>query len=241
MIKVLVNGAKGRMGSEAVKAVSAENDLQLVGETDIGDDLAQALRSLRPDVVIDFTIPEAGIKNTRTIIENGVHPVIGTSGFREADVAALKRFAEEKKVGGLIAPNFSIGAVLMMKFSQDAAKYLPHVEIIELHHDGKADSPSGTAVRTAEMIAEVRTRPQEKPDRQILPGARGAALAGVHIHAVRLPGLVAHQRVMFGGKGESLTIQHDSLNRESFMPGVILACRRVPGLNELVYGLEHIL
>jgi len=242
MIRVLVNGAKGRMGKEAVQAVNQDTALELAGECDLGDNLAAAIRNTNADVVVDFTTAESGVKNTETILKSGARPVIGTSGFKEADVHSLQRLASELKIGGVIAPNFAIGAVLMMKFAREAAKYLPEVEIIELHHDGKADSPSGTAVKTAEMIAAARTEAKAaKADIAIIPGARGAELGGVRIHSVRLPGFVAHQEVIFGGKSQSLTIRHDSIHRESFMPGVCLACREVVNRDELYYGLEHLL
>ncbi len=242
MIRVLINGAKGRMGREVVRAVSEDEQLDLVGEADAGDDLAEAIRRSAASVVVDFTTAESGVRNTRIILESGVHPVIGTSGFKEHDVMELQHIAGKSRIGGVIAPNFAIGAVLMMKFARDAARYLPDVEIIELHHDGKADSPSGTAVKTAEMIAAARrsTGPR-KEDIAIIPGARGAELDGIRIHSVRLPGFVAHQEVIFGGKSQSLTIRHDSIHRESFMPGVCLACREVVKRHELYYGLEHLL
>ncbi len=242
MIRVLVNGARGRMGQEAVSAVKAEEGLELVAETDIGDDLARAIRENRTQVVVDFTTASAGFANAKIIIEAGARPVIGTSGFREEQVRELQVLAKARETGGVIAPNFAIGAVLMMKFAQEAAKYLPHVEVIELHHDGKADSPSGTAVRTVELINQVRQKQVSTVKESfVISGARGAELGGVHIHSVRLPGLVAHQQVIFGGAAQTLTIQHDSLHRKSFMPGVVLACKKVVTVTELFYGLENLL
>ena len=242
-IRVLVNGAKGRMGQEIVKAVTAAADLELVDQTDLGDDLIARIKESQAQAVVDFTTAAVAFENTRKILEAGVHPVIGTSGLLAEQVAELQQLAEDKGIGGLIAPNFAIGAVLLMKYVQDAAKYLPDVEVIELHHNRKADAPSGTAVKTAQLIAEAR---QEIPkalveEKELFEGARGSEVHGVRVHSLRLPGLVAHQEVIFGGTGETLTIRHDSIHRESFMPGVCLACRKVIGTQQLFYGLEHLL
>ncbi len=242
-IRVLVNGAKGRMGQEVVKAVTAAADLELVDQTDLGDDLIARIKASQAQAVVDFTTAAVAFENTRKILEAGVHPVIGTSGLLAEQVAELQQLAEDKGIGGLIAPNFAIGAVLLMKYAQDAAKYLPDVEVIELHHNRKADAPSGTAVKTAQLIAEAR---QEIPkalveEKELFEGARGSEVHGVRVHSLRLPGLVAHQEVIFGGTGETLTIRHDSIHRESFMPGVCLACRKVIGTQQLFYGLEHLL
>ena len=242
-IRVLVNGAKGRMGQEVVKAVTAASDLELVDQTDLGDDLIARIKASQAQAVVDFTTAAVAFENTRKILEAGVHPVIGTSGLLAEQVAELQQLAEDKGIGGLIAPNFAIGAVLLMKYAQDAAKYLPDVEVIELHHNRKADAPSGTAVKTAQLIAEAR---QEIPkalveEKELFEGARGSEVHGVRVHSLRLPGLVAHQEVIFGGTGETLTIRHDSIQRESFMPGVCLACRKVIGTQKLFYGLEHLL
>lgn len=243
MIKVLVNGAKGRMGQEVVKAVLADSELELVAQTDFEDDLKAEIIKSKAAVVVDFTTAVSGFKNTKIIIEAGASPVIGTSGFKEDDVKKLQALAAEKKVSGVIAPNFAIGAVLMMQFAQVAAKYLPDVEIIETHHDGKVDSPSGTAIRTAELISQTRAKLQiqTKEEVALIPGARGATHNNIHIHSVRLPGFVAHQEVIFGGKAQTLTIRHDSNHRESFMPGVCLACKEVSKHTQLYYGLEHLL
>ena len=242
-IRVLVNGAKGRMGQEVVKAVTAAVDLELVDQTDLGDDLIARIKASQAQAVVDFTTAAVAFENTRKILEAGVHPVVGTSGLLAEQVAELQQLAEDKGIGGLIAPNFAIGAVLLMKYAQDAAKYLPDVEVIELHHNRKADAPSGTAVKTAQLIAEAR---QEIPkalveEKELFEGARGSEVHGVRVHSLRLPGLVAHQEVIFGGTGETLTIRHDSIHRESFMPGVCLACRKVIGTQQLFYGLEHLL
>ena len=242
-ICVLVNGAEGRMGQEVVKAVTAAADLELVDQTDLGDDLTTRIKASQAQAVVDFTTAAVAFENTRKILEAGVHPVVGTSGLLAEQVAELQQLAEDKGIGGLIAPNFAIGAVLLMKYAQDAAKYLPDVEVIELHHNQKADAPSGTAVKTAQLIAEAR---QEIPkalveEKELFEGARGSEVHGVRVHSLRLPGLVAHQEVIFGGTGETLTIRHDSIHRESFMPGVCLACRKVIGTQQLFYGLEHLL
>lgn len=242
MIKVLVNGANGRMGKEAVNAINNDDALTLVGEIDYQDDLAASINKLTPDVVVDFTAASAGYENTKAILNNGARPVIGTSGFVEAQVQELQALSRDKELGGLIAPNFSVGAVLMMKFAAEAAKYLPDVEVIEAHSTQKEESPSGTGLRTAEMIAAARTSPpQPCSDKELIEGARGAELHGVKLHSIRLPGVVAQQTVFFGGLSETLKIEHNSQHRESFMPGVVLACKKVVEHNELVYGLEHLM
>jgi len=241
-IRVLVNGAKGRMGQESVKAIEAAPGLVLVGSSDIEDDLEQKIQESKAQVVVDFTTAEQAFKNVQKIIAQKVHPVIGTSGLLPEQVELLKNACTEAKLGAIIAPNFAIGAVLMMKYAQDAVKYFPHVEIIELHHNRKADAPSGTAIKTASMMAAQRKAPQSLiVETEILEGARGATLDDISIHSIRLPGMVAHQEVLFGGASQTLRIRHDSIHRESFMPGVCLACKKVVALKELIYGLEHIL
>lgn len=240
-IRVLINGSKGRMGQAAVKAISHDSELELIAETGRGDDLNLAIQRHKPDVVVDFTNAEAVLQTTKIIIENNVRPVIGTSGLLPEQIRKFQAECEKMQLGGIIAPNFSLGAVLMMKYAREAVKYFPHVEIIEMHHDGKLDSPSGTAMRTAEMMAEVREKLTVKSSREIIPGSRGAMHHEIPIHAIRLPGLIAHQQVIFGDTGETMTIRHDSVDRISFMPGVCLACKKVMSLNTLVYGLEHVL
>jgi 4-hydroxy-tetrahydrodipicolinate reductase len=242
MVKVIVNGATGRMGSEAVKAINNDSALQLVAECDFGDDLAALIKSSGAQVVVDLTAASAGFSNTQIILNAGACPVIGTSGFQVEQVKELQALATEKQLGGLIAPNFSIGAVLMMKFSAEAAKYLPDAEVIEAHSPQKEESPSGTGIRTAELIAAARTKtPVECSDKELIEGARGAELHGVKLHSVRLPGVVAQQTVFFGGLSETLKIEHNSQHRESFMPGICLACKEVVKRSELVYGLEHLM
>jgi 4-hydroxy-tetrahydrodipicolinate reductase len=242
-IRVLVNGAKGRMGTLVAQAVRQDAELELVGETDLGDDLAGTIASSRAQVVVDFTAPAAAFPNAQIVIRAGAHPVFGTTGFLPEQIAALQAQCGGKQLGGLIAPNFAIGAVLMMRFAAEAARYLPNVEIIELHHDGKAEAPSGTAIKTAEMIAERRPKapPLKVESKELAPGARGTRAYAVPIHSVRLPGHVAHQEVILGGVGETLRIRHDTVSRESFMPGVLFGIKKVVGLKELVYGLEHLL
>ena len=230
------------MGQESVKAVSADPELDLVAQTDLGDNLPEIIDQTKAQVVVDFTTAAVAMETSADIIQAGARPVIGTSGLLPEQVAELKNLCKKQKLGGVIAPNFAIGAVLMMKYSQDAAKYFPHAEVIEMHHDGKVDAPSGTAIKTANLIAVARSSvPQKIAEKEIITGARGANAEDVRIHSVRLPGLVAHQQVLFGGQSQTLTIRHDSIHRDSFMPGVCLACKKVMDLHELVYGLEHLL
>lgn len=227
MIRVLVNGALGKMGRVTTEAIAREADLQLVASTTRTDALHEAIRKYKPQVVVDFTNPQSVFANAQTIIAERVHPVIGTTGLTTEQIATLTQQCDELSLGGIIAPNFSLGAVLMMKYSQDAARYFADVEIIEMHHPKKLDAPSGTAIKTAQMMQPVRS--SEKKDQPI------------PIHSVRLPGLFAHQMVIFGGAGETLTIRHDATDRNAMMPGVFLACRKVMELKYLVYGLENLL
>jgi len=263
MIRIMVCGAYGKMGREVLNAVHKDDQLSVVGAVDIksdfadvgeligvgkigvivGDDLQTVINETKPQVMVDFTAPESVMPNIRLAIKNGVCPVIGTTGISSADLAEVRDMCTRHKVNALIAPNFSVGALLLMQLSVEAAKYFPHVEIIELHHDQKLDAPSGTAIRTAELIAAKRGELKQGHPAEVekLPGARGADLAGIKIHSVRLPGYVAHQEVIFGGLGQTLTIRHDSMSRETFMPGVLLACKRVLTADGLIYGLENIL
>ena len=243
-INILVNGYRGKMGQEAVQAIEASPDLNLVGTADTGDDIVELIHIHKAQVVLDFTRADTVYTNTKLIISAGAHPVIGTTGLTREQIQELKNLCEAKKLGALIIPNFSIGAVLMMKYARDAARYFPDVEIIELHHNQKQDSPSGTAIKTAEMIAQNRSSKNKAFEiniKETLPGARGALGYDIPIHSVRLSGLVAHQEVIFGGEGETLTLRHDSLHRQSFMPGVCLACKKVVELDGLIEGLEFIL
>jgi 4-hydroxy-tetrahydrodipicolinate reductase len=241
MIKVGVLGAKGRMGSEVVKAVNAATDLELAATVDLGDSM-DALKSC--DVVVDFTNPDGVMKNLEFLISNDINAVVGTTGFDTGKIAQVEGWlASHPNIGVLLAPNFAIGAVLMMEFAKQAAPYFESVEIIELHHPNKVDAPSGTAARTAELINQARSKMQKQPDATTtsLDGARGAKVGDVPIHSVRLRGLVAHQEVLFGGLGETLTIRHDSLDRVGFMPGVLLGCREVLKKPGLTIGLEKFL
>jgi 4-hydroxy-tetrahydrodipicolinate reductase len=241
-MKVAVLGAKGRMGTETSAAIRDAKDLELVAQLDLGDSLDQLVTS-GAQVVVDFTHPDAVMKNLEFAITNGINVVVGTTGFDDAKLAKLKTLlAANPKVGALIAPNFALGAVLMMQFSQVAAKYFESVEIIELHHANKVDAPSGTAIRTAQMITDVRKQNSKAamPDatKDGLAGARGATVGDVPIHSVRSHGYVAHQEVIFGDPGETLSIRHDSINRAGFMPGVLLGVREVVKHPGLTVGLE---
>ena len=230
------------MGQESIKAISEDPELELVAQTDLGDNLAESIDQSKAQVVVDFTTAASAFKNIVCIIESGARPVIGTSGLLPEDIAELQILCTKQKLGGIIAPNFAVGAVLMMKYSQDAIKYFPHAEVIELHHDGKVDAPSGTAIKTANLLTESRNSVTKTiAEKEIIPGARGANSEDIRIHSVRLPGLVAHQEVIFGGQSQTLTIRHDTIHRDSFMSGVCLACKKVMDLNELIYGLEHLL
>ena len=241
VIKVGVLGAKGRMGSEVVKAVEAASDMKLHAANDLGDSIDSVKGA---DVVVDFTNPEGVMKNLEFLINNDINAVVGTTGFDAGKIAQLEGWlASHPKVGVFIAPNFAIGAVLMMEFAKQAAPYFESVEIIELHHPNKVDAPSGTATRTAELINQARANMAAQPDATNtgLEGARGAKVGDVPIHSVRLRGLIAHQEVLFGGVGETLTIRHDSLDRVGFMPGVLLGCREIIKKSGLTIGLEKFL
>jgi len=241
-IRVLVNGALGRMGQMTVKTLESLSEFQVVGQTNRADNLAQAIQKSGAQVVVDFTHPSAVYQNTRTIIKAGAHPVIGTSGLMPKQIKKLQDECKKLKRGGLIAPNFSLGVILMLKYAQELVKYFPEVEIIEMHHDRKRDCPSGTAMYTAEKLAEARGRRRMVAEQhENIPGSRGADYLGIPIHAVRLPGLVAHEQIIFGDLGETLTLRHDSMDRQCFMRGVVLACKKVSKLKELAYGLEAIL
>lgn len=242
-IKVGVLGAKGRMGSEACKAVIDAPDLDLVAAIDLGDSLNQLITN-GAQVVVDFTHPDSVMRNLEFAIKNGISVVVGTTGFDEKKLNEIKGWlSAHPTTGALIAPNFGLGAVLMMQFAAKASKYFESVEIVELHHPNKADAPSGTAARTAEMITEARgsVKKSAMPDATstALDGARGALVGDVHVHSVRLRGLVAHQEVILGDLGETLTIRHDSIDRTGFMPGVLLGVRKVVNNPGLTFGLEH--
>ena len=242
MIKVGVLGARGRMGAEVVKAVTEASGLDLVAALDLGDSLDQ-LKITGAEVVVDFTTPDSVMANLEFLISNGINAVVGTTGFDADRIAKLEKLiAANPKVGVLIAPNFAIGAVLMMEFATKAAKYFESAEIIELHHPNKVDAPSGTAARTAELMSKARKEAGlgAMPDATStsLDGARGATVGDVPVHSVRLRGLIAHQEVLLGGLGETLSIRHDSLDRAGFMPGVLLGVRKVVANPGLTFGLE---
>ena len=242
MINVAVLGARGRMGSEVVKAVEATEGLALVAALDLGDSLDQ-LKGSAAHVVVDFTTPDSVMSNLEFLINNGINVVVGTTGFDDAKLATVKGWlAQNPSVGVLVAPNFAIGAVLMMEFAEKAARYFESAEIIELHHPAKVDAPSGTAARTAELMSAARKEAGlgAMPDATTtaLDGARGALVGGIPVHSVRARGLVAHQEVLFGGLGETLTIRHDSIDRAGFMPGVILGVRKIVNTPGLTHGLD---
>lgn len=243
--RVAVLGARGRMGSEAVQAVESAPDMELVAALGSGDPL-ERLTEAGAEVAVDLTRPDAVMANAEYCVDHGIHAVIGTTGWTDERLRTLRdRLADSPGTGVLIAPNFGIGAVLTMRFAQQAARFFESVEVVELHHPNKADAPSGTAVRTAQVVGEARNAAglPAQPDATAtsLDGARGADVEGVPVHAVRLRGLVAHQEVLFGGESETLTLRHDSMHRSSFMPGVLLGVRRVPSTPGLTFGLEHFL
>lgn len=257
MIEVAVTGALGKMGSTVCGAVAAAEGLSLAAAVDtafageearrqLGHEvpmftsLAECLQTGHIDVAVDFTTPDAVFDNISTCLDAGVHCVVGTTGMEARQFAEVEQKAREGEANCFLAPNFAIGAVLMMEAAKVISRYMPDCEIVELHHDQKLDAPSGTALRTAEMIADSRLEEPEPAGPEGNP-SRGTVYKGIPVHSVRLPGLVAHQEVMFGGQGQTLTLRHDSISRESFMPGVVLAIQRVPQLSGLVVGLEKIL
>ena len=242
MIKVGVLGARGRMGAEVVRAINEATDCELVAALDLGDSL-DVLLTNKAEVVVDFTTPDSVMANLEFLITNGIHSVVGTTGFDEARIAQVKKLlAAYPKVGLLIAPNFAIGAVLMMEFAEKAARYFESAEIIELHHPAKVDAPSGTAARTAELMTQARKdaglAPMPDATTTSLDGARGSKVGDIPVHSIRARGLVAHQEVILGGLGETLTIRHDSLDRAGFMPGVLLGVRKVSTHPGLTHGLD---
>ncbi|MDQ3814261.1 MAG: 4-hydroxy-tetrahydrodipicolinate reductase [Armatimonadota bacterium] len=267
MIKVLVSGAAGRMGREVVKAVAGDAETQLVGAVDkhavgrdagevagidrqnvlIADDLAQALRASGAEVAVDFSTPYAVLGNIRTMLDAGVSPVVGTTGIKQNDLDEIDRASRAAGVPVFIAPNFAIGAVLMMRFAAECSKLFDAAEIIEYHHDQKLDAPSGTAFKTAQMMRAARDEDfkrvggDEESEGSVAPHSRGGQIGGVAIHSVRLAGYLAHQEVIFGMAGQTLSIRHDTITRECYMPGVLRAIKAVRGLQGLTYGLENIL
>ncbi len=262
-IKVIVSGAYGKMGMETAKAVHNDDQLELVGLVDIrarreqgadlaGDnefqlpvdnDLDSLLERAKPHIMVDFTNPQAVYNNVKAALKCGVGCVVGTTGLNEVELKQLEKIALENAVGVAVIPNFAIGAVLMMKLAQEAAQYFPDVEIIEMHHDRKMDAPSGTAIKTAEMINSNRVPNPVRNSREYerLTGSRGGDINGIKIHSVRLPGFVAHQEVIFGGVGQSLRIRHDSFDRVGFMPGVLMTIKKMMGIKGLIYGLDNLM
>jgi len=234
-----VVGAVDRL--EVGSDIGFMNGMQPAGVT-ISDDLAEVIAATRPQVMVDFTTASVAMANARLAVEKGVRPVVGATGISMAELDELHQICEARQVGAVVAPNFSLGAILMMHFAQKAARYFPRAEIIELHHEQKIDAPSGTALKTAELMAEeidgsiLAPAAEEK-----FPGARGTTYRGLAVHSVRLPGAVAHQEVIFGGQGQLLTIRHDTTSREAFLPGLLLAIRKVLQLKGVVYGLENLL
>lgn len=243
MIRVGVLGARGRMGATVVDAVEAAPDLKVVAAIDAGDSRDSLANA---EVVVDFTHPDAVMDNLKYAVEHGIHAVVGTTGFTDERLSAVREWLAAKPgVGVLVAPNFALGAVLAMRFAQQAARFYESVEIIELHHNRKADAPSGTAAHTARLVAQARRSAGLEPGSDAttteLDGARGAVVDDVRVHSVRLPGLVAHEEILFGQEGETLTIRHDSMDRTSFMPGVLLGVREVVRRPGLTVGLENVL
>lgn len=248
MIKVAVCGANGKMGQEVVKAVCSASDMELVAKIDIFNgefsSIDEAKNAREIDVLIDFTQPASIFENALYCLNNNIKIVIGTTGLSDSQIEELKRLSNEKSVACLIAPNFSTGAVLLMKFAQMASKYFDNAEIIELHHNQKKDAPSGTAVKTAQLMAEANDdfTKGNCPEKETIEGARGGvAYNNIHIHSVRMPGYIASQEVLFGASGQIMTLRHDSMNRECYMAGVLLATRFVYENDNFVYGLDNIM
>lgn len=235
-ISVIVNGASGKMGALACEALKKDPRFECVAGLSRKDDLAQVIIETKAEVVVDLTRADVVYQNAMTIIEAGAHPVIGTSGLSKEQIQTLTDRCETLELGGLIVPNFSIAVLLMMRFSKMAAKLMPDVEIVEIHHPQKFDAPSGTAVKTAAVIAEARSSKKEVKD---VSSSRGMLVDGIPVHALRLPGVLAKQYVLFGSEGETLTILHESMDRHCFMPGLLLACECVMDFKTLKYGLEH--
>ncbi len=242
MIKVVVNGALGKVGKTVVTAVTNEKDMVLLKGLDVEDDINKYLKSNKVDVVVDFTRPESRMENVKAILSNGAHAVIGTTGFTDDDLKQVSKWCAEYKKNIIIGPNFAIGTIFQMYFAKIAAKHFDTAEIVEYHHDQKVDFPSGTAVKTAQLMAEERDAFNLNTKDKVanIEGARGGDYHGIKIHSVRLPGMVAHQEVIFGSAGQYLTLRHDVTSRESYMPGVLLSIREVISRPGLTYGLEGI-
>lgn len=242
LTRVIVNGAMGKMGALACATLAKHPEFELVAQLTRQDDLAKIIIETKAQVVVELTRADCVYENTLTIINQGARPVVGASGLMASQIETISDLCLANQLGGIIAPNFSIAAVLMMTFAAKAAEYFSEVEIIEMHHQQKLDAPSGTALKTAELIAAARKNEKNKLDlKELIPGARGGCYEDIPIHSLRLPGVLARQEVIFGTLGETLSITHDSIDRVSFMPGIILACQKVQGLTRLVYGLEHLI
>jgi 4-hydroxy-tetrahydrodipicolinate reductase len=244
-MKVGVLGARGKVGGQVCRSVESADDLELVAAVDVGDSVDELVTS-GAEAVVDFTHPDAVMDNLEFCIDHGIHAVVGTTGFDEPRLAQVRTWLDAAPgTGVLVAPNFSIGAILMMRYAAEAARFYESVEIVEMHHPDKADAPSGTARRTASLVAEARREAGRGPVPDAtstgLEGARGAEVDGIHVHGLRVRGLVAHQEVILGGPGETLTIRHDSMDRLSFMPGVLLGLRRIGSMPGLTVGLEQLL
>ena len=248
MIKVAVCGANGKMGQEVVKMVKETPDLQLIATIDIKDadynSIDEACKNSEIDVLVDFTNPDSVYKNAMDCLNNGVRPVIGTTGLSDEQIENLKNLTSEKGIGCFIAPNFSTGAVLMMEFAKKASKYFDNAEIIEYHHNQKKDAPSGTAIKTALMMSEAKDsfKGGNCPEKETIEGSRGGtSYSDIQIHSIRMPGFMASQEVLFGSFGQTLSIRHDSTDRKCYMPGVVMAVKHVFDKNDFVYGLENIM
>ena len=266
-IKIIVCGAAGKMGQSVVRAIDSEAGFKLVSAVDrsgnpnigkdiglicgieeigvkLSGDLKEAISKSNPDVMVDFTMPEIVIVNAQIALKSGVRAVIGTTGMTKDDINELSKISKQNQAGAIVAPNFALGAILMMKFAQEASKYFSHAEIIEYHHDKKLDAPSGTSIKSAELMAESRKEfgRDSVKGKETIKGARGAVSDGnIHIHSVRLPGLIANQEIIMGMLGQTLTIRHDTYDRTAFMPGVLMAVKKVMELEHLIYGLENII
>lgn len=242
LTRVIVNGAQGKMGALACQTLGNHPEFALVAQVTKQDNLEDIIAKTQAQIVVDLTRADCVYANALSIIKQGAYPVIGTSGLIDWQLKELAARCEHRQKGGIVVPNFSIGAVLMMLFAAKAAAYLSEVEIIEAHHQEKLDAPSGTALKTAEMIAAARIKPKNiLPLKELLAGARGGSHHDINIHSLRVPGILARQEVLFGNSGETLSIIHNSIDRQCFMPGIVLACQKVMGLRTLVYGLEHVL
>ena len=243
MTKIIVNGYKGKMGIEAVKAIESDPALELVGKTDIEDNLAKEIKKSKASIVVDLTHPKSIFNNVKTILNAQAHAVVGTTGLTEAQLEECHNIAKKNEKACLICPNFAIGAILMMRFAKEAAAFFDRCEIIEYHHDKKADAPSGTAIKTAQLITEHNQSINSKQltETELIKGSRGGAVNNIPIHSLRLPGVIANQEVILGTQGQTLTMKHDTISREAFMPGLILAIKATHSHVGLVYGLEKIL